>query len=310
MKKSIVLAALAVALSGSGAYAADAYSRGGSTKDVDDGPVVVSTKSGFYVSGNLGLVVDGDRRVTQRTRRENGDLEDGDDPDGDGPLLAPEDTVQVPDDISSLTNSSSADLDDMKVFGGEVSYLWQIPGRPAGLELGLAGTFYRDSKTVHAWTGMANYSLKNGEEVDPTPTGFDSEGFTKVERKYDIDLVLKAHYFLRDRWSVYAGGGISYARADISGGSRNSLAAYDNEFKNSESAFGYVVVLGSQYWITENIIAGLEYNYKEHSFDLGGSTTRTGDAADSARADYTVAGDRGSADDRLHIVKGKVGLRF
>lgn len=164
------------------AFAADVY-RDRTPADAyqqHDASAPASTRSGFYLKGDLGIG-NGDRDIRKNVNR-NVDVDisdpaftalldgaDGTAPDGvvsDTERAAGAaflDSLNIPYTIGDSNATiplvgdkfffgDSGDFDAM-VFGAEVSYLYQVPRTRFGVEFGLGITGYNDSETVHAYAG-------------------------------------------------------------------------------------------------------------------------------------------------------------
>lgn len=353
LKLAIALLAAFAAFEGTGgapAFAADVFHPGGMK---DDGPAperaARSDHSGFYITGDLG-VANGNRSVS-RTNDRGVDLDITEpaysavlDANHDGTVSDDEraaasaalDTVNIPHTISAdsinipliadrLGIGADADF-SATVFGGELSYLYQV-NRRIGFEVGVGVTFYGNSDSSFSYTDAsgkyvggtaladANFGGTNVCDVLATCAGdtshFPQSGFVNVERNYDIDLIGRLHYFLNDRISVSAGGGISFARANISGGTVDDtgiVSGLDTAFSKDDYSIGYVVNAGLNYWILDYVRLSAEYSYKHHNF-----------SADSSAADSVNLGtpgvdlnghahDRVNVEDDVHAIKARVGI--
>ncbi len=320
------VALLTAALFSTSAFAADVLGKG-STKDADIyGTPKTDTHSGFYIKGDLGIA-QGDRNIAGGV---SGARYNPLDKDGK-PVTNLPTTDKGPytygdlDVAHFLPFGKDGDFDST-VFGGEVSYLFALPGQRFGIELGLGGTVYNGGDTTVEFDGrphdfLADGSPKNHGQCavkgfsgcDPNSSIDTVSGSAKFERDFDIDLVAKAHLFIDPRFSVYAGGGVSWARASLKGGHDNTNPApeghYDNAYDENESSFGYVIVAGAQYWVTDRITVGLDYSYKAHEFDFTSSSSTVGSASGDVGVLRTTS-DNVSVDDDVHTVKAKIGFKL
>jgi opacity protein-like surface antigen len=282
----------------------------GSTKD---DPIFGETRSslvsrsGFYINGSLGIA-QGDRDIAGGITGERFDAD----------VVAP---AKVGDPITykegaSLVNHAmsfgGADEIDGTVFGGGASYLLHIPGSRVGIELGLDGSFYSDNETTLGFTGKPT---DRPGTPGSAPSQDTTTGSVNFQRDFDIDLVAKGHLFVTDRWSVYAGGGLSWARASADGGHSNTNAVrvageldpiYVNNYDENDSSFGYVLVAGTQIWLTDRITIGAEYSFKKHDFSFDASSSKLDLPADAIRH----SSDSVDVEDELHTIKAKIGFRL
>jgi opacity protein-like surface antigen len=308
-KASVSASVLALFLSAP-ALAADL---GKSSKDspasVLDAPVSVAggDHSGFYIKGDLGIA-SGDRDVSRKITGEAGKTEYVDHDDDE---LTDEILANVPSFVGALDSLNSSDSFEGFVFGGEISYLFVLPNRRFGIEPVVGVTFYGDAKTTHAFDGIVD---GKAHEVDPEgsdpdgpdfPISANLAGFTTVDRDYDIDLILRGHLFVANNLSVYAGGGVSLARASISGYATDGDV--EHSFKDSDWAPGLVLNAGLQYWATDRIVVGIDYTYKAHEFSANKSST----FGDGEECDpYLSVNDKASVDDEVHAIKARIGLKL
>lgn len=334
MKKqltSISIAAVA-AFFATSANASDLF--GNSAKDTPSEVVSYKapTRSGIYITGTLGIA-NGDRDIDQDISTQKNKLltPDGFEDDGVTPKFKPalvgdlDEAGNIAGDLvysDHLSLPFSDDFDDT-VFGGELSYLWQLPNKRFGIEFGVGGTFYTDNETNVSFEGERGTITALGDgspanrydDVGELNSLVAHTGTTSFSRDYDIDVVAKAHLFVNDQLSVYAGGGLSWAQASLKtshttaynvGGT--TAGVFDNAFKQDDSSLGYVLVAGAQYWATDRIVLGFEYNYKQHDFDFDGSSST--DAAVKSNAYRYGVSDEISVDDVEHLFKLKASLKL
>lgn len=310
INKSTVIASLtAILLASSSAYAADVNGKG-STKDADIyGTPKTDSRSGFYISGNLGIA-SGDREVRGSVTGERYPLGTYDPEDPETFVQSyelKEGLVEGPLNVNHFLPFGKDDSFDSTVFGGEVSYLVHIPSTRFGVELGLGGTVYTNSDTTVTFSGIPT-DFPGTEHEAPS---YDSvSGSAKFERDFDIDLVAKGHFFVTNDLSIYGGGGISWARANLKGGHDNTNTpegTYDNAYDENDSAFGYVLVAGAQYWVTDRIVVGLDYSYKNHEFGFNSSSSLDTDDDGAVRR---KTGDHVDVEDEVHTVKAKIGFKL
>lgn len=352
MRKHIAAFALAVAGLSAPAFSADVY-----TDDV----IVTSpnyervheayraNRSGFYVGGSIGIA-NGERTVERQINRQI-DLNVDDpafaalvDTDNDGTITDAEreaaSAALSQDNIPHTINDNSAvipliadqlkfgresDFDSM-VFGGEVSYLYHVPGAPVGFEIGLGTTFYNDSKTslghtdqagqYQGGTALADADFGGGPICggvcagDPSP--FPQTGITSIERNYDIDLTLKGHWFLTPRFAVNVFGGPSWAQATLSGVNDSGDERFNTAFEKDKTSLGFVVGAGVDFWATEQIRIGGSYDFKRHDWGNTASNSAT-EALDGPDLGVSLGGstsDRVKAEDDVHTFKVKASIKL
>jgi opacity protein-like surface antigen len=353
MKTKLAIALLA-ALAAGPAFAADVYHHDGGLKD--DSPGYSGERradhSGLYITGDLGIA-SGDRSTTVRNNRAI-DLDvtdpaytavldgaDGSAPNGvisdaereaasafldtfNVPHTITEDSLNIPLIADRLGIGNDSDF-DATAFGAELSYLWQLPGRRLGLELGVGATFYQNSETGIAYTGQNGAFVGGTAAADaavggvPLCTGIGTcagdpsipqSGFAKVERNFDIDLIGRLHYFVTRDLSLSGGGGISFARADISGGTFDDTGAFgglNTRFSGDESSIGYVLNAGVNWWVADYIRLSAEYSFKHHEFSGGGSAADNLNLAPGVDLNGS-ANTKVDVEDDIHAIKGRIGI--
>lgn len=335
MKTSLI--ALTVALMAAPAMAADLKSSPQRrvaddlpTPPISQGPI--NNHSGFYVSGSLG-VAEIDRSVDRSVNRERGVDQTipanatqaqidatvqqlkaaGVDVRGE---LVPGGNIVLPVERDHLGLSDNGDLSST-VFGAEAGYLY-APSR-IGFSLGVAATFYGDADSGGSHSGElgsqsgGTVSCPKGACVGtPSLMGAQS-GAYEVDRDFDIDLIARAHFFVTDRLSINAGGGLSLARASISGASGadipTAINGYGAEFDEDDTSIGYVLTFGADYWLNERVTIGATYEYKRHDFSAGGSSSASSLPANGAFA-YEQSSDHVSVEDETHTIKAKIGFKL
>lgn len=300
MKRVSTIAVLA-AFFGSAALAnaADVYEPGGLKDDIVGGqytPDYRQNNSGIYINGHLGFTRI-DRSGTGSITGSKNELlvTDGVDDDGN-PIfvtatdenLEDGDPLFVGDNIFTdfLTGSSEDELDKF-VYGGGLSYLYHR-GR-FGLEIGLEGSFYSNNETKRDFVGAPTITNLNtfgegiyGDVGDDQLYG--QLGSVSFERNYDIDLILKGHYFPRPDISLFVGAGPSWANAsakgshvsnyhEINSAVAGAVGVLDNSFDQDDNSLGFALVAGINWWADENVVVGAEAFYKRHEFDFGSSST-------------------------------------
>lgn len=338
MKRSLStsIAALATIFLTSQALATDLG--GGSSKDTPDYGSPVHNVSGLYVSGTVG-VANGDRDVSRTISRDIGleidttgidpqDVQDAhDDLQAVGiPSTINADNLTIPLIADKLSGNGSDDIDGM-VYGAEVSYLYQFPGRRFGLEVGLGATFYddADSANVHVGEvgtytgGTAASDFNFGGGLDCTaintcagdPSFYSQSGFIAFGRDYDIDLIARVHYFITEQLAVNVGGGVSWAQANVSGASvvDSTYTGLNTRFDEDVSSVGFVLTAGLNYWVTDRIVVGAAYEYKPHSFDVDASATDTFALGPDARL-IGNAHDSAEIEDKIHAIKARVSIKL
>lgn len=286
----------------------------------------LSSRSGFYVTGALGIAAgdrDGygaiatDKHGTVVLDAE-GQPTDEDTVDDGKPLagLATGDFI-----FSDLLEGRKSDRFEALVYGGEISYLLHLPNRRFGVEFGLGATVYGDNELKAAFGGNSVVTAKGDVPLANAYPDVGEEqrhgqlGTVSFQRDYDIDLVAKGHYFVADNISLYAGGGLSWAQgsASASHASNYSVAGqaegvFDHSFKKDDSALGYVLLAGAQMWATDQITIGVEYSYKHHEFDVeSGKSTDAAVFGDAYR--YGVS-DKIEVEDDVHAVKARIGIKL
>lgn len=310
--------------------AADVNERG-STKDA---PVLVDVFSGgsqhhtgLYVNGSLGYGTI-ERDTSNTITREVGStglVDDDATADDIAKLteqgyygdLNPGGRVYLPAFIDQITDGNSQDASGL-VYGGGISYLWQAPSTRWGVEIGINADIYADGKTERGFvdgtptiTGGVNAAEPGCDSFcvgDPAASTLN--GFVSVDRKYDIDIPVKLHFFLNDRLSIFGGAGPSFAVASLRGATSSNGGwygtDYDNGFKETDTSIGYMLTAGFNYWLTNRIRFGAEYNFKDHSFDADGgkSTLINGETG------YRNVNQHIEADDQVHAVKGVISFQL
>lgn len=224
-------------------------------------------------------------------------------------------------DLLGLSNSDSWDA---ITYGGEVSYLYQIPTSKFGLEPVLGAVFYGDNETVYDIDGSGIIQDVNAfgagvgyGAVDDLNNHVVHSGESSFERKRDIDLIMRGHYFVNPDLSIYAQGGASWAKAKFStshatGYNEGSTAegVFDNAFSQSDTSLGYVIGGGLQYWVAPNVTFGVDYTYKHHEFEFGsGNSTDAQYSGGGQLYRYGVSDDI-SVDEDIHAVKAKLSIKL
>lgn len=319
MKHLGLAAGLAALLSSGAAMGADIN---GSLKDtVADYTPSSINRSGFYINGAIGWATT-DRNIRGRIAGEKYEAIEVL-PEGDEAVRAMADEIAADpvftegnllvDHIMGFGGSENV---DSFVFGGGVSYLFHMPSTRFAVELGLDVTGYANNETKLSFTGI---STDYPGTDDEKPSEDTTSGSVKFRRDFDIDLVLKGHFFLTDRWSIYGGGGLSYARASIKGGHSNTNEytqgddldpIYVNSYDDKEGSFGYVLAAGTKIWINDKISLDLDYNYKNHKFDFGGSSSAYDAGANNGYGAIRNSHDKGETEDDTHTVKAKIGWKL
>jgi opacity protein-like surface antigen len=348
--------ALAAAFLASPASAAD-IGRGG----MKDAPVIQyseernSNHSGFYIKGDLGISsID---RDVSRTVNRGIDLDvsdpaytalldgaDGSAPDGvvseaeKDAASAQLDTVKIPHSFGDdnltipligdkLNFGDNADIDSF-VFGGEASYLYQIPNSRFGFEIGIGVTAYSDADSTHGYVGANGKFVSSTALADadfgggPICTGlgtcagdtspFSQSGIIKFDRDLDIDLVGRFYYFATPNLALNVGGGLSWARANITAANVDDtgfVSGLDTKIDKDVSSLGYVLTAGATYWATDRITIGVAYDYKHHTFDAKGSATDSLDLGGGVSLEGH-ASDRIEIEDDVHTIKARIGIKL
>jgi opacity protein-like surface antigen len=304
----IITAVLALLAGLVPAAAADVYSTKDTPSVVSIDPVA-SNVAGIYVHGHAGLYT-GTRDVSRRIDRESGDVLPGTPDNPETPDVdesAP--GLDVPLFQSFIDDGGSHDLEGA-VFGGSVSYLLKVPSSRFGLEVGVNLDWYNDNETRQGFDGVQSTATLG------TPPASLSSGHVTFQRDFDIDLVAKGHVFLSDRMSVYAGGGLSIAFANASGASARDgdfseaevaqNSPYATRFDDDQTSLGYVLLAGFQFWATDRLVIGGEYNYKVHDFDFSGGSRGLNVDGDY----YRSATDRLDVEDEVHSFKVRAGYKL
>lgn len=183
--------------------------------------------------------------------------------------------------------SASEDLEDT-IYGGGLSYLHKFSGTDLGVEVGVDGTFYTDSNSEAEFGGFPVVTSVSafGEGIYPDvgeEQNYGQLGSASFGRDYDVDLVLKGHYFLKPNFSVFLGAGPSWSVATASGEHASNYhtlngavsgatGVLDNSFKKQVSALGYVATAGFNWWFQDNVVFGVDGYFKQHDFDFGDSS--------------------------------------
>jgi opacity protein-like surface antigen len=260
--------------------------------------------SGFYVNGALGY------HWTDR------DVSGGifgqkmyDDESGEEGEVLP----QLPGTFHKLDFGGTDQLEDFVYVVG-ASYLFHMPGKRLGFEVGIDGTLYNDNESAISFSGFPQDFTPDG--IAENVSGDEHVGAAKFERNFDLDLLFKGHYFLTSNWSAYAGGGLSWARASAQGGHANLDGEYANAYDDDDDSFGYALVAGTQVWVTDRFYIGAEYGYKKHDFDFGSSSSKTeanlpgSFEGPGSGPGSRVSSDRLSVEDETHTIKAKVGFKL
>lgn len=309
----IILASLALFAGITSASAADLR---GSTKDTfgsttSDVVVASTNKSGLYINGSLGFS-SGDRSIDGTASGEKIYLDNEFDDNGD-PILVEDLTDNR--NVDHIFKFGGDDKISGMVFGGGVSYLWQPAGTRFGIELDADTSFYTDNETSLKYGGFAtDHPGQGNESTSSDPLS----GSLKFQRDFDIDLVAKAHIFVRDDLSFYAGAGVSFANATLKGShsthdnspadNQISDTIYKNSYDETDASVGLVLAAGAKWWINERVTLGLDYNYKRHDFDF--ETKSVADDKDCLEDLRRYSADKIGVEDDLHTVKVKLGYRL
>jgi opacity protein-like surface antigen len=340
--KKIGLAALTAVLMTSGsAYAADVYQQGGGLKDESPAEYRNNGRGGFYIKGDLGIA-NINRDASVNVDREVGLDAPVPDSDGDGDIddvdkdalsasldaasiphrFGDSDNVLVPLIGDRLNGVDGVDLDTM-TFGGEVSYLFHRPSSRFGFEIGLGITGYSDAESSHGYLNE-NGKLVSGTLIsdnagcagigacagDESP--FTQSGAIKFDRDFDIDLIGRVHYFATDRLALNVGGGVSWARGNITAANLADnafLSGLDTSMDEDVSSIGFVLTAGATYWITNNITFGFAYDYKQHTFDADASAADSVPLGGGASI-YGISSHNVEVEDQVHTLKARLGVKL
>lgn len=246
-------------------------------------------------------------------------------------------SLSAPVWIDRLLSRDGQDASGL-IYGGGISYLWHRGGG-IGVEVGIAADIYANGDTSSA-VADAHPTIVGGYGSQPAvfpndfqapgqcaqnattycagnPAGFSQNSWMSIDRQYDIDLPIKLHYFLNDRLSIYGGGGPSFAVASISGGTGGNYAAwtgvkneYDNNFKDTDTSIGFVLVAGANWWMTDRVLFGIEGSYKQHRFEADGGKSTSVPAGNADFGSYRAVGQHIEADDEVFAVKAKIGIKL
>lgn len=225
------------------------------------------------------------------------------------------------------------DFTENFIFGGEISYLVSQPGSRFGFEVGIGATFYGDNETVINHVGLPA-SYVGGTAASDFVVGTDDcstintcagdtshfgtqTGSLSVERNYDVDLVFRPYLFATDRLGLYAtiGASVAEATAKFSNGPSGPLlnANLDEGLttnrKDTDHSIGLVLGGGAQWWVTDRIVAGVDYTWKRHEFDFNadsGATQELGGGVDVG----VSANDHVTVKDSVHAVKGRIIIKL
>ena len=344
MKKFLTLAASATVMLAAQANAADLGQQPTQDSLYDDVPHGTPfAPSGLYLKGDLGIA-NGERATHRQIDRQldaeftpqdfnaNGNADEADAWEtflgtSNIPYTRDGNTFTVPFIADSLGLNDDQNWSST-VFGGEISYLYRAPRSRFGFELGVGATFYNDDSatdtehnsiagTYQAGTaasefvvGPFNCSTVNTCAGDTSH--FTQSGFLDVERNYDIDLTGRVHFFAVDRLSVYGGGGISWAKADIMGanGPDSGGSFYQTAFNESKTSLGYVLNFGTNYWLTDNATIMLDYTYKRHKFDAANGNSRHQTIFPGVLDVNHGVTDNVDIEDNVHAVKVRLGVKL
>jgi opacity protein-like surface antigen len=325
------------------ARAADVYG-GESYKDGPGPEYRQPGHGGFYISGTLGYA------WTDREYSRTIDREVGVDVKLPTKNVTQEDIDHVADELTKAGVAHRGNLvpggnliipllgdilkfgtdDDANGFtyGAGVQYLFHNGGR-YGVSIGADVEGYGNGESKYKHTDLAG-KISGGNLLGDhggcggPGTGcagedspFSQSGTASVDRQFDIDLVLMGHIFITDRLAVHAGGGISFARAEVCGtnksGSTNPMLikAFDTGFCDDDFAIGGVIKGGLQYWLAENVTIGFDATAKWHGFEA------SGDSYNSVNLDragdiklYGQSSDTVEADDVVVGAKGRLSVKF
>jgi opacity protein-like surface antigen len=282
---------------------------GGSFKD---GIEYSASHSGLYITGSLGIA-NGNRDISRAITKEKGHF----DLDNCGDDAACGDGDATTDDVVRTETPQIADLltlrdgDDFRTVAGgaEISYMFQPVGTRFALELGVGVNFYGNNETKHNFADETPQITCCGSLVGRDARN-SADGTLSVERDYDIDLVMRGHYFVTDRLAFNAGIGASIAAAKISGshtadGFRHA-DDYATAFDDTDHSIGYVLTAGALYWVTDNITFGVQYDYKRHDFNVDTARTTDNDVSQT----YRTVTDHVGVEDEVHTVKARLGIKL
>jgi opacity protein-like surface antigen len=292
---------------------------GGSFKD---GIEYSASHSGLYITGSLGIA-NGNRDISRDITKEVGrfksdkcgaDRKCKDDSKTDVDETADNTEEDVRYETPFITDLFTfKDGDDFRTVAGgaEISYMFQPVGTRFALELGVGVNFYGNNETTHNFTNGVP-QIVGGENIccglDVGDNAFNkANGTLSVERDYDIDLVMRGHYFVTDRLAFNAGIGASIAAAKIKGSHTTDAPnadAYATAFDDTDHSIGYVLTAGALYWVTDNITFGVQYDYKRHDFNV--DTDRTTDTDPI----YRRVTDHVGVEDEVHTVKARLGIKL
>jgi hypothetical protein len=338
MKTLLRSTSLLALILGTPAIAADVYS-GGSTKDAPGEVYAASTgRGGFYISGTLGYAwrdteysrtiqreVGADVKIPKDAKQEEIDelaKELTDEGIAHRGNLVPGGNLILPL-AGDILNLSDEDDNNGFVFGAGVQYLRHTGGQ-FGLSIGADIEFYGEGESKFSHTDVAG-KISSGNLIGDFGCGgtgcagevspFPQSGVASVDREFDVDLVLLAHWFVNDRFALHAGGGVSFARADICGANFSGATspiltkAFDTKFCDDDTAIGPMVKVGFDWWMTDRMRLGVDVTGKWHDFSA------SGDAYNSVELgrDISIYGqshDTIEADDVVWAAKGRLSIKL
>lgn len=242
-------------------------------------------------------------------------------------------TLSVPLLGDLLSNAGGGDVDGF-VYGAELSRLWHNGGA-LGFEAALGVTAYSNGDSGIAWTGahgvLTHPSAYAGEPVAPLdPSGaLGQTGFASVDRQFDIDLVGRLYGFVNPRLALFAGGGVSIAKAQIcaasstdgvallEGGPLHSFAAgaFNHSGCDDDWSIGPVGQVGFRWWASDRLAITGMVDVKSHEFEgKAGGSAKIGEALDGNCCNISEVGIDGKSDTRIEVEDvlwaAKVGVSY
>lgn len=312
MKHHIGLAALAVALISSTAVRG-ADINGSLKDDANYASGSVMNWSGWYLTGKLGVSQQSYKGSHVGTG-EKGEIESETEGEGDDAI-----TTFTDHPIYVWDGAKAIDLESDENLDGEVelSYIQRLGGglvvEPfVSVSAPLGGSSVKTGEFTYQ---QIRYDVDDDMSVDNDM--LEGKGFLSVKKQLDGVAGLKLG-FTANRFYFYGGGGLAVGRFNLKGG-HDTDAAPDatygdgllaSSFDKSETAFGYALVVGTKFAMTNRIMLGVEGQYKDFGSLDAGSSTRIDGAYHEDSDPYVTAGGRNKVDVDEWAIKGTVTIKL
>lgn len=178
-------------------------------------------------------------------------------------------------------------------YTGDAAYLAQGPNAPQSYSLKRSGFLggaqigynIQSGSLVYGVEADANFA--GGSNKTATVIATNATGAAKHQLGAFGTLRARAGFLLTDRWLAYGTGGLMVGQTKFSNtltGTAGALLGGIWTGSNDKTKAGYVVGAGTEYALTNNITAKLEYMY----YDLGKSSVRVAPANAAATASLVV----------------------